>query len=102
MSAAKSHKKAKKPSKELVLMAMGNNKWDYRTVHGIAIETKLPEAVVLNVLKESKNEIRSSIIRTKSGKNLYALKNRKSAIADVWWAIKKMSQDKYEASDDDI
>lgn len=102
MSSTKSYKKAKRPPKELVLMAMKNNKWDYRTVHGLAVETKLPEAVVMGVLNESKSEIRSSIIRTKSGKNLYALRKRKSAIADAWWAIRKMSKDKYEASDDDI
>lgn len=101
MSSAKSHKKTKKP-KELVLKAMKNNKWDYRTAHGIAVETKLPETVVTEVLNNSKNEVRSSLIQTKSGKNLYTLRSRKSAIADAWWAIRTMSKDKYEASDDDI
>lgn len=102
MSSTKNHKKVKKPPKELVLTAMKNKNWDYRTVRGLAAETKLSEKVVMDVLDESKSEIRSSIIKTKSGKNLYALRNRKSAIADAWWAIRKMSKDKYEASDDDI
>lgn len=101
MSSAKKYKNKKSP-RELVLEAMRNKKWDYRTVHGISVETKLPESVVGTVLRESKNEVRSSIIKTKTGQHLYALRNQKSALADFWWAVKKMSKDKYEASDDDI
>lgn len=50
MGSTKSHKKTKKPPKDLVLMAMKNNKWDYRTVRGLAVETKHPETVVSGVL----------------------------------------------------
>lgn len=101
MSSAKKRKNKKKP-RELVLDAMRNKKWDYRTVRGISVETKLPESVVSTILRESKSEIRSSIIKTNTGQNLYALRKQKSALADVWWAVKKMSKDKYEVSDDDI
>lgn len=102
MSSVKRQRKNRKTPKELVLEAMLNKKWDYRTAHGISVETKLPESVVSAILRESTGEVRSSIIKTKTGQNLYALKKQKSALADVWWAVKKMSKDKYEASDDDI
>ncbi|WP_010322163.1 hypothetical protein [Marinobacterium stanieri] len=94
-------KRRKKTKKELILEAMKNKNWDYRTVHGIAAETKIPEPIVAKILNESRNEVRSSFIKTKSGKNLYFLRENKSAVGDFWWAIRKMSKDKYEASDDD-
>jgi hypothetical protein len=100
MNSPKKYKNKKTP-KDLVFDAMKNKKWDYRTIHGISTETKLPESVVTAVLQESESEIRSSIMKTKTGESLYALKRQKSALADVWWAVKKMSKDKYENSDDD-
>lgn len=96
------HKSSSKPPEELVRAAMRNKRWDYRTAQGISVETKLPVTVVNKTLTNLKNEVRVSLIKTKSGKDLYTLKSRRSALGDFWYSIRKLSRDKFEVSNDDI
>lgn len=78
--------------KEKILRALSSERWLYRTVDGIAKETKLPKEEVKRVLDESRQKVRVSRIRSKKGKVLYASKNRVSSVMDLWTAFRAISR----------
>lgn len=82
-----------------VLKALENKRWEYRTVAGVAKETKINEAIVRSVLETSKDKVRESFSLSRTGNKLYTLKSRKSAISDIWTSMKKLSNDKFEAAE---
>ena len=54
--------------------ALANSEWDFRTVDGIATETRLPPGVVEGLLGVHRSEIRQTVSR--GGRPLYTLKSR--------------------------
>ena len=79
---------------EIVLKALESPKYKYRTVHGIARETKIDEQRVRNVLKSSPT-VRQSFAKTKAGKQLFASKKKVSVGADLWMAFRAVNSAKF-------
>ncbi len=57
---------------EKVLGALGNDKWDFRTVVGLVNETGLPPDAVQTVLDQSE-AVRRSAVPGPAGQDLYTL-----------------------------
>lgn len=79
---------------EIVLRALESPKYKYRTVHGIARETKLDEQRVRKVLKASP-AVRQSFAKSKSGKQLFASKKKVSVGEDIWTAFRAVNAAKF-------
>ena len=77
-----------------VLMALESPKYRYRTVLGIARETKIDAQRVKKVLK-SNPMVRQSYAKTKSGKPLFASKKKVSVGEDLWTAFKAVNAAKF-------
>jgi hypothetical protein len=60
------------PGEEAVLKALNNPKYKWRTIRGIAKETNLDTATVLNVFEQSDSEIVRSSRPSKRGDELFA------------------------------
>lgn len=78
---------------QFVIRALNDPKWDYRTAEAIARETKKPLEDVKTVLA-SDDRVRKSVMKSKSGRDLYTLKVRKSKIGDYFSAFQSMNSDK--------
>jgi len=76
-----------------VIRALSDPKWDYRTAEGIAKDVKKPLTTVEMVL-ESDDRVRKSVMKSKSGRNLYTLKVRKSKVGDFFSAFQSLNSDK--------
>ncbi len=61
---------------ELVEKSLQNSKWDFRTLEGIARETKLPKEKISKLLYENKNLFRESLAPNSKGDRLFTLKSR--------------------------
>jgi len=61
---------------ELVLKALANPSWDWRTLKGIADDTKLPTELVVSILATNKDQVETSESEPLNT-TLYRLKNRK-------------------------
>lgn len=61
---------------ELVKKSLQNSKWDFRTLEGIARETKLPKEEISKLLYENKNLFRESLAPNSKGERLFTLKSR--------------------------
>jgi hypothetical protein len=70
------------PKEREVFAALAHAEWDFRTVSGIARDTKLPEADVLSVLNRYPDLIRKSYVPDRSGRDLYTLKNRPATLQE--------------------
>jgi hypothetical protein len=87
-------KKNKKRKAQLirpqVIAALENDKWDYRTIQGIAEELHIS---VRDVEKTLINDelIRKSVMLDSAGRSLYTLKKRKSKIGDYFSAFKAVN-----------
>jgi hypothetical protein len=71
------------PTAKLVLEALADEKWDFRTSAGISKETGLPEDQVLGVLGEFPGLVRRSPVRDRLGRALYTLRSRKMKYSEV-------------------
>ncbi|PHQ24588.1 hypothetical protein CLH62_17005 [Marinobacter guineae] len=78
-----------------VLAALKNSNWDYRTVAGIAKELKIPKYVVVEVIRENRDKVLISAMKSPKGEELYALKNKKSKLQDYWSSFRSMTAQKY-------
>jgi len=78
---------------QVVLRALESPRYKYRTVHGIARETKLDVARVRDVLKSSP-AVRQSFAKSKTGKSLFASKKKVSIGEDLWTAFRAVSSAK--------
>jgi len=65
------------PAAKSVLQALADEKWDFRTVDGIAKETGLPSDQVIRILQSYPEFVRRSPVRDRLGRSIYTLKNRK-------------------------
>lgn len=96
MNTQKPKKKAKTPKKAVatvVIKGLGDNRWDYRTAEGISKEAHLKVEVVKKVLN-SDPRIRHSVMKSRSGKDLYTLKSRRSVFKDYYTAFRAMNAEK--------
>ena len=82
----------------IILEALKNTKYDYRTAKGIATQLKVPLVAVENVLS-SDSRVRTSVIKSRGGTRLYALKERTSAFSDYISAFRALSSDKMNSYD---
>jgi hypothetical protein len=63
--------------------ALSDGRWEFRTVHGIASTTQLPEDVVQRVVDANLGgAIRLSLAPTAEGDPLYTLKSRPSTLRE--------------------
>lgn len=68
----------------LIVRALGDTKWEYRTVEGIAAETKLEASVVAAFLESRKDLVWKSSVPDKKGRDLFTLNNRHSQSKEFW------------------
>ncbi|MCT8986347.1 hypothetical protein [Shewanella phaeophyticola] len=79
--------------KAKVIKALEDNRWDYRTAEGISKAVSVRVDLVKGVLNSDKR-IRHSVMKSKSGKDLYTLKHRRSVIRDFYTAFRAMNAEK--------
>jgi hypothetical protein len=61
---------------EAVMAALENEKYDWRTLRGIARETGLPKEKILGILAQEKDSIIQSPTPSDKGEELYTTRNR--------------------------
>jgi hypothetical protein len=61
---------------ESVFDAVADERWDFRTVDGIARETTLDPELIRHILDTRTDLFRRSFVNTEGGKTLYTLANR--------------------------
>jgi hypothetical protein len=83
------------PDESKVIESLNNPEWDYRTIPGIAKETKLAEANVLKVVTARKDLIRESIVPSRKGEKLYTLSKNVNTLRDYWKAFKMINKEKF-------
>jgi mannose-6-phosphate isomerase len=66
---------------EIVISCLKNNRYDFRTITGIAQETGISRDRVEQILERS-NSVRKSLAHAKNGENLYADKRKKISIQE--------------------
>lgn len=69
---------------EKIINALRDERWDYRTVEGIAKGTGIPVDTVRTFLKTHKDIVRKSSIPDRLGRDLYTLNNRYSQGKEFW------------------
>lgn len=79
--------------RQLVMRALENKKWDYRTAEGIAKESNVSLENVKKIL-ETDDKVRVSVMKSNIGKQLYTLKSKKSKAGDLLTAFRAMNSDK--------
>lgn len=79
----------------MVIKALENPNYRYRTSSGIAKETNLTPTVVSNILTNNDKVIRRSILKAPDGSELYASKNVVSGLEDFWSTIKAINNAKF-------
>ncbi|SHM38301.1 hypothetical protein [Rhodanobacter sp. OK091] len=86
--------KSKAEAKDRVLKALNNSTYKYRTLNGLARDTHLDPEFVKTVL-DSSTAVRKSFVKSKSGKQLYASKEKVSATEDLWVAFQALNSAKF-------
>lgn len=64
------------PDAQMVLDALADPKWDFRTIGGIAKETRLSDECVSEILSSFPQLVRRSLLTDSKGRPLYTLKLR--------------------------
>lgn len=65
--------------KTLVLKALEDSRWDWRTVDGVSRDTGLSPAEVIEILESSTDEVIRSRIGDRQGRTLYTTRRHYSA-----------------------
>lgn len=90
----KNKRKTSDPSiRPRILSALSDNRWDYRTIEGIATELKIPKDQVAAFVTQDP-AIRESIMKDAQGRRLYTTKKRKSKIGDFFTAFRALNSSK--------
>jgi hypothetical protein len=76
MAAPGECKEGDSPSEQVVLNALGDEQYDFRTVGGIADETGLNPAFIEATLKKHADKVRISPVPDPKGNTLYTLSSR--------------------------
>lgn len=66
-----------------VRQALANDKWDFRTVDGIARETGIAADRVLEILESHPGEVRKSMVPDNKGRVLYTLQSRSKSFREL-------------------
>lgn len=61
----------------LILAALEDEHWEFRSVEGIASETGLDQRIVREQIELHKDEVRCSLVKDTEGRELYTAKHRK-------------------------
>lgn len=88
-------KQENEDSKESIISALSNRKWEYRTARGIARDVGRTVDGMEKTLDKMRDIVRVSVTKTEEGEKLYALKERKTLLGDYWSAFKSMNVDKF-------
>lgn len=67
-----------------IINALRDPRWDYRTVEGIAEETKIHGEVVRTFLESRRDIVWKSSIPDRQGRDLYTLKERRPQSKEFW------------------
>jgi|ERR1035437_8922026 hypothetical protein len=65
------------PAAKSVLQALADEKWDFRTIDGLAKETELAPEQIRRILQSYPELVRRSPVRDRLGRSIYTLKSRK-------------------------
>lgn len=69
---------------EKIVAALKDERWDYRTVSGVARATGLDEQVVCTFLETRKDLVWKSAIPDRNGRDLYTIQGRQAQSKDFW------------------
>lgn len=72
-----------KTCQELVLAALADSRFHFRTVPSIAAETGLPELSVRSILEAHSEEVRKAPLHDRNGNFLYALRSRPRTAREI-------------------
>ena len=61
---------------QAVFRALSDPKWDFRTVDGIARETRLAETEITRILENNPKHFRKSLVPDRNRRTLYTLTSR--------------------------
>lgn len=67
---------------ELVAAALNDPRWDFRTIDGIAAETRLPPEVVQRVIADNPAFARKSVATDEEGRELYTARRRSVSLRE--------------------
>lgn len=67
-----------------IINALRDQRWDYRTVEGIAEETKIPIETVRIFLESRKDIVWKSAMPDRRGRDLYTLNERRPMNKEFW------------------
>ena len=65
------------PEERKVFEALGDRKWDFRTVEGLEDSTGIPVPAIKRILSKHYRFVRRSIIPDAKGRELYTLRSRR-------------------------
>lgn len=71
-------------TEELILKALRDTRWDYRTVDGVAKETGLSPETVRSFLESKQDLVWKSAVPDKKGRDLYTAQSRHSQSKEFW------------------
>ena len=80
--------------KYVVIQALNSPKFKYRTVQGLSKETHFPANVIVEVLNSDKS-VRKSLVKSKTGADLYTAREKVSAVEDAWNAFTAINSAKF-------
>lgn len=62
--------------RDRVLRALGDRRWDFRTIPGLAKETEMSEDEITEILASLDDQVRQSDVPDRQGRRLFTLKSR--------------------------
>ena len=72
------------PQEVKIFEALEDKRYDWRTLHALARESKLSEDEVRKILSKYPSLVRRSMILSKNGKELFALQSRYFNTLSTW------------------
>tara|TARA_R110002072_G_scaffold45711_1_gene127239 strand:+ start:691 stop:987 length:297 start_codon:yes stop_codon:yes gene_type:complete len=66
-----------------VQKSLANDKWDFRTIEGIARETNLEKDIIKELLELHGDEVRQSLVPDSKGRVLYRLRKRGRSLQEI-------------------
>lgn len=63
--------------------ALADDRWDFRSVDGIATDSGLSADVVKEILERHRNEVRVSFVPDSKGRTLYTLATKRVEIREI-------------------
>ena len=73
---------------QMVRQALMHEKWDFRTVEGIARETGLANDLIEQLLDSRPDEVRKSPVHDKKGRVLYRLRTKSAPFQEILASVR--------------